>query len=83
MSASSQEGSPSASLLSEWSRVGGGAFTGEKEHAVFGTEEVIEVGCGEAKDGLTFEDQWASPTWKRVACLAWKVTVRSFFARAF
>ena len=56
---------------------GEGAFAGEKETAGFGTEEVREVGCGEAESGLACGRACAQ-TWKRVSCLAGKVTVQSF-----
>ena len=59
---------------------GGGedASTGEKEKAVFGTEEVREVGCGEAQIGLAFRSEGMFQPWKRGSGLAWKVPVRRF-----
>lgn len=42
-------------------RGGEGALAGEKEAAVFGTEEVVEFGWGEAEVGFVFGGEGAFP----------------------
>ena len=55
------------------------AVAGEKENAVFGTEEVREGGCGEAEIGLACGSEGMFPDVEAGGLLGWEGHLAEFF----